>query len=75
MGWPKSSFGFFRNILLKNPNELLGQPNSKEASSCYDYFAIVSNTVITQYSLLANGILSLINKQKNKQPYTLISVV
>ena len=27
LGWPKSSFGFFCNILQKNPNELFGQPN------------------------------------------------
>lgn len=27
LGWPKSSFKFFRNILWKNPNELFGQPN------------------------------------------------
>ena len=27
LGWPKSSFGFFRNILWKNPIELFGQPN------------------------------------------------
>ena len=27
LGWPKSSFGFFHNILQKNPNELFGQPN------------------------------------------------
>ena len=26
LGWPKSSFGFFCNILWKNPNELFGQP-------------------------------------------------
>ena len=26
LGWPKSSFGFFCNILQKNPNELFGQP-------------------------------------------------
>ena len=25
--WPKSSFGFFYDILWENPNELLGQPN------------------------------------------------
>ena len=25
--WPKSLFGFFRNILWKNPNKLFGQPN------------------------------------------------
>ena len=27
LGWPKSSFGFFRTIVWKNPNELFGQPN------------------------------------------------
>jgi len=27
LGWPKSSFRFFCNILWKNPNELSGQPN------------------------------------------------
>ena len=27
IGWPKSSFGFFCNILWKNPNEYFGQPN------------------------------------------------
>ena len=26
LGWPKSSFGFFHNILQKNLNELSGQP-------------------------------------------------
>ena len=26
--WPSSSFGFFRNVLQKNPNELFGQPNT-----------------------------------------------
>ena len=28
LSWPKSSFGFFRNILWKSPNELFGQPNT-----------------------------------------------
>ena len=32
LGWPKSSFGFFHNILQKTPIELFGQPNS---SLCY----------------------------------------
>ena len=27
LGWPKRLFGFFYNILWKDPNELLGQPN------------------------------------------------
>ena len=27
LGWPKSSFGVFCNILQKTPNELFGQPN------------------------------------------------
>ena len=27
LGWPKSSFGFFRKMLRNNPNELLGQPS------------------------------------------------
>ena len=27
LGWPKSSFRFFCNILWKNQNELFGQPN------------------------------------------------
>ena len=27
LGWPKSSFGFFRKLLWKNPNEIFGQPN------------------------------------------------
>ena len=27
LGWPKNSFGFFRNSLWKNLNELFGQPN------------------------------------------------
>ena len=26
MGWPKSSFGCFYNILQENPKELFGQP-------------------------------------------------
>ena len=30
LGWPKSSFGFFCNILWKNTNELFGQPNRIE---------------------------------------------
>ena len=25
LGWPKSSFGFFHNIMQENLNELLGQ--------------------------------------------------
>ena len=29
LGWPKGLFGFFHNILQKNPNELFGQPNNK----------------------------------------------
>ena len=28
LGWPKSLFGFFHNILEKNPNELFGQTNN-----------------------------------------------
>ena len=28
MGWPKSSFRFFRNIGGKIPNKLFGQPNT-----------------------------------------------
>ena len=28
IGLPKSSFGFFHNILWKNPNEPSGQPNN-----------------------------------------------
>ena len=37
LGWPKSSFGFFHNILWKNPNELFGQPNNlgKETGSLF----------------------------------------
>ena len=27
LGWPKRLFGFFGNILWKDPSELLGQPN------------------------------------------------
>ena len=27
LGWPKTAFGFFRNILRKNPNEFFGQPS------------------------------------------------
>jgi len=27
LGWPKSSFGFFCNIIQKNLNKLFGQPN------------------------------------------------
>ena len=30
LGWPKSSFGCFCNILWKNTNELFGQPNRTE---------------------------------------------
>ena len=30
LGWPKSLFGFFSNILWKNTNELFGQPNRIE---------------------------------------------
>ena len=30
LGWLKSLFGFFCNILSKNPNKLLGQLNKKE---------------------------------------------
>ena len=30
LGWPKSSFGFFWNILWQNTNELFGQPNRIE---------------------------------------------
>ena len=28
LGWSKSSFRFFHNILWKNPNKLFGQPNT-----------------------------------------------
>ena len=28
LDWPESSFGFFRNILRKNPNTLFGQPSN-----------------------------------------------
>ena len=28
LDWPKTSFGFFLNILWKSPNELFGQPNT-----------------------------------------------
>ena len=28
LGWPKSLFGFFCNILQKNLNELFGQPST-----------------------------------------------
>ena len=28
LDWPKSSFGFFCNILRENPNKLFGQPNT-----------------------------------------------
>lgn len=31
---------------------------SEDAYFCYDYFAIVSDLIIKQYSLLANSILS-----------------
>ena len=31
LGWLKCSFGFSRNILWKNPNELYGQPSSRTA--------------------------------------------
>ena len=30
LGWPKSSFRFFCNILWKNTNELFWQPNRIE---------------------------------------------
>ena len=29
LGWPKSSFQFFCDILGENLNELFGQPNTK----------------------------------------------
>ena len=35
LGWPKSSFGFFCKTLLKNPNKLLGQPNTYLVTSSY----------------------------------------
>ena len=28
LGWPKSSFGFFYDIIQKKPNELGGQPDN-----------------------------------------------
>ena len=28
LGWPKSTFGFFCEMVQKNPNELSGQPNT-----------------------------------------------
>ena len=31
-GWPKYLFRFFQNILPKNPNELVGQPNIESES-------------------------------------------
>ena len=34
LGWPNSSFRFFRSILWKNSNELFGQPNSTSVSPC-----------------------------------------
>ena len=30
LGWPKTSFGFFHNILWKNPTEYFGQSNTLE---------------------------------------------
>ena len=35
LDWPKSSFTFFCNILWKNPNELFGQPNTKDDGRTY----------------------------------------
>ena len=32
LGWPKSSFGVFYNILRKNSNKLFGQPNITDNS-------------------------------------------
>ena len=32
LGWPKSSFGVFRKMLWKSPNDLFGQPNTTEGS-------------------------------------------
>ena len=32
LGWPKSLFGFFYNILQKTPNKLFGQPNRSHIS-------------------------------------------
>ena len=36
MGWPKHLFGFFHNILRKNPNELSGQPNISSVEAMCD---------------------------------------
>ena len=41
LGWPKSSFGVFHNILQKNPNRHFGQPNT---SSVLQEVNIVNNS-------------------------------
>lgn len=35
LDWPKNSFGFFRYILRKNPNEFIGQPNILDSLQHY----------------------------------------
>ena len=42
MGWPKSSFGFFCNILWINLNELFGHPNSYKILNQYTEISCIS---------------------------------
>ena len=57
MSWPKSSFEVFHNILLKNSNELFGQPNISEVqflahNQCH--ISVRYYTIITLFLLEQN---------------------
>ena len=58
MSWPKSLFEVFHNILLKNSNELFGQPNISEVqflahNQCH--VSVRHYTVITAVLLEQNS--------------------
>ena len=61
MGWPKSSYGFFRFILLKNVSELLGQPNNyyNRVTLFYFIFSCVYSLSIYFLSVFDRGIAAL----------------